>query len=279
MRKTFFFALCTLIAIGASAAQFHDFYVIPVAAHAPGANGTSWRTDVSIQNIQSTPVTVEFAIVESGEGILDNTFAVAVDASGASTVTVPAGGSMTLIDLLKNHRGRAETTGALLVGGDKAFAVTSRTYNATANGTLGQTVSAAGDIASDGSDAASTLFIPGLAQNASFRTNLGLVMSAAAMPLTVTVTINGASGSTLGTRTFNVAAGLTTHVQFPATSVAAAPFDTAGAVVRIIDGSGTVVSYASVVDNASGDASFISGGTANAGDVSPLLSVLKRTGQ
>jgi len=43
--------------------------------------------------------------------------------------------------------------------------------------------------------------------------------------------------------------------------------------------SGTVVSYASVVDNATGDASFISGGTANAGDVSPLLAVLKRTGQ
>jgi hypothetical protein len=279
MRKTFFLALCTFIAIGAPAAQFHDFYVIPVAAHSAGANGTSWRTDVSIQNIQSTPVTVEFAIVESGEGLLDNTFPVAVDASGASTVTVPAGGSVTITDVLKNHRGRAETTGALLAGGDKAFAVTSRTYNATANGTLGQTVSAAGDVASDGSTAASTLFIPGLVQNASFRTNLGLVMSAAAVPLTVTVTINGASGSALGTRTFSVAAGVTTHVQFPATSVAAAPFDTAGAIVRIAGGTGTVVSYASVVDNGTGDASFISGGAANAGDVSPLLAALKRTGQ
>src|SRR5712691_8812527 len=119
MRNVRFISLCLFVALGASAAQFRDFYVIPAAAHASGANGTSWRTDVSIQNIQSTPVTIEVSVVESGEALLDNVFPVSLN--GASTVIVPANGNMTLTDILKNHRGRAETTGALLVGGDKAF--------------------------------------------------------------------------------------------------------------------------------------------------------------
>ena len=62
MRKTsLFLTLCLSVAAVASAAQVTDFYVIPVAAHAPGANGTSWRTDVSIENIQTVPVTVDIA--------------------------------------------------------------------------------------------------------------------------------------------------------------------------------------------------------------------------
>jgi hypothetical protein len=271
MRKIFFVPLSMLVALAASAAQLRDFYVIPVAAHASGANGTSWRTDVSIQNIQAVPVTIEISVVESGEGLLDNVFPVSLN--GASSVTVPAGGSLTLGDVLKNHRGRAETSGALLVGGDKVFALTSRTYNVTTNGTMGQTVSPSGDVGADGNSSVSTLYIPGLASNSSFRTNLGLLMSAAT-PLTVTVTINGADGRALGTRTFNVGAGITTQVQFAATTVAAAPFDAAGAIVRITSGSGTVVAYASEVDNVTGDASFISGGGAAAGSVPPLSALL-----
>ena len=269
-----FVLICAFIALGASAAQFASFYVIPVAAHVTGANGTSWRTDVSIQNIQSTPVTVEFAIVESGEGLLDNVFPVSVAANGAPTVTVPAGGSITIKDILQNHRDRPATSGALLVGGDNAFAITSRTYDATPDGTFGQTVAAATDIASDG--AASTLFIPGLVQNSAFRTNLGLFMSATSEPMTVTVTLNGANGAALGTRTFHVAAGVTTHVQFGLPSVAAAAFDSGGAVVSITAGSGTVIAYASIVDNRTGDASFISGGSAGAGSIQPLSRFLAR---
>ena len=274
--RSAFIVFCALVAVTASAAQFQSFYVIPVAAHVTGANGTSWRTDVSIQNIQNAPITVDFAVVESGEGLLDNVFPVAVATGGGSTITVPAGGSVTLKDILLNHRGRAETSGALLVGADRAFAITSRTYNATSEGTFGQSVSGAADIASDGSESASTLYIPGLAQNSAFRTNLGLFMSATSQPLTVTVTVNGADGSALGTRTFNVAAGVTTHVQFGLPTVAAAPFDSGSAVVRITGGTGTVVAYASIVDNDTGDGSFVSGGTAAAGAVQPLSRLFAR---
>lgn len=272
MRNRLFALACTLIAVSASAAELRDFYVIPVAAHAAGANGTTWRTDLSIQNVQAAPVTIEIAVVESGEGLLDNVFPVSLN--GAPIVTVPGNGSVTLADVLKNHRGRLETTGALLVGGDRMFALTSRTYDVTPHGTVGQTVSGSSDVASGGAGDGA-LYIPGIVSNAAQRTNLGLVVSAST-PLLVSVAIQGTDGRSLGERTFNVAAGSTTHVQFGATTVAAAPFDVAGAVVRIRSGSGTVIAYASVVDNLTGDASYISGGTAAAGTVSPLAALLAR---
>ena len=264
MRKMIL-VLSLTVACAASAAQISDFYVLPVVAHTSGANGTSWRTDVSIQNIQSTPLTVEMSLVGTGEGLLDNIFAL-------PDVTVPAGGSVIVADVLQNQ---TQTSGALLVGGNQAFALTSRTYDKTPVGTMGQTVPPATDVASDGTSATSTLYVPGLIANANFRTNLGLVMSATS-PMTVEVSIRGANGQTLGARTFNVAAGMTTHVQFGTPSVAAAPFDAAGAVVRISSGTGTVIAYASIVDNATGDASFVSGGTAVAGAVSPLSALLPR---
>lgn len=278
MRNTLLITLSLLISAAASAAQFRDFYVIPVAAHAAGANGTSWRTDVSLFNIQPDPVTVTFAVVESGEGLLDNVFPVAVGTAGASSVTVPAGGSMILADVLKDHRGRAETSGALLIEGDKPFAVTSRTYNVTANGTVGQTVAPATDIAAETSDDTSTLFIPGLVSNGSFRTNLGLLMTAST-PMTVTVLVDGADGGSLGTRTFNVAPGMSTQVQFPVTSFAPAPFNAAGAIVRITGGAGSLVAYASLVDNRTGDASFIPGGMMASGGGASLRAVLERAGE
>lgn len=264
--------ISSLITFSAFAGELRDFYVIPVAAHATGGNGTSWRTDLSIQNVRLAPVTIEIAVVESGEGQPDNIFPVSLN--GALSVTVPGSGSLTLTDVLKNHRSRVETTGALLVGGDGVFAITSRTYNLTANGTVGQTVSGSADVASSGSDEDS-LYIPGITSSATARTNLGLMMSAAT-PLDIAVSINGPDGHFLGERMFHVATGTTTHVQFNATTVASALFEAAGAVVRIVSGNGTVIAYASLVDNATGDASFISGGTAAVGTVPPLAALLVR---
>jgi hypothetical protein len=266
MRSILLALACASLALGASAAEFSDFYVIPVAAHLPGANGTTWRTDVAIQNFQSTPVTVDFALVRSGEGLADNVVPL------GSSVTIPPGGNMTIPDVLASQQ---NASGALLVGGDHAFAITSRTFNSTANGTFGQTVPAAQEIATSGDDDASTLYVPGVVQNAKFRTNIGLVISATS-PMTVTVSLNDANGQPAGTRTFNVASGVTTHVQFPVTSIAGSNLDSAGAVIHITAGSGTVIAYASVVDNTTGDASFISGGTAAAGAITPLSLLFNR---
>jgi hypothetical protein len=266
---TIFFAL--LIAGSAlCAAPLSDFYILPVAAHTTGVGGTAWRTDVTIQNVQQTPLTVSVAVVESGEGLLDNI--VPVSLNGSATATVPAGGSATLSDILQNHRGRAETSGALLVGGDQPFVLVSRTYEAAHGaGTVGETVLPAGEAAPGG-----TLYVPALVSNATSRSNIGLFAAAGAEPLVVEVSLRDEGGRVLGTRSFTIAPGAATHVQFSARSVAAAPFDGGAATVRIASGDGSIIAYGSVVDNASEDASFIPGGFTSAGTAPSLEALLPR---
>src|SRR5687767_10208070 len=133
MRRTFFLLLVLCFTPSmAYASHFGDFHVIPVAGRGPGVSGSMWQTDVIIHNFQTAPLTVEIGLVESGLGQPDNFFPVMID--GAATVTVPAGATRALTDLLRNHRGRATALGALLIGGDRPFAVTSRIYNVEASG-------------------------------------------------------------------------------------------------------------------------------------------------
>jgi hypothetical protein len=195
-----------------------------------------------------------------------------VSLNGSATATVPAGGSTTLSDILRNHRGRAETSGALLVEGDQPFVVISRTYEAgRATGTVGETVLPVSDSVGGG-----TLYLPGLVSNGAARSNIGLVAVAGAQPLVIEVALRGGNGGPLGARSFTIAPGVTTHLQFSATSVAAAPFDSGAATVRIVSGDGSIIAYGSVVDNASADASFVPGGFTSAGTAPSLKALLMR---
>lgn len=250
-----------LVCSAAYANHYSDFYVIPVAAHTNGVNGTRWMTDIAIQNFQSTPLAVELALIESGEGSTDNVFPI------GDSVTVPANGSVMLSDVLNGHRGLAGVAGAILIGSDRPFAVTSRTFSMTPDGnTIGQTVPPVRDFIDNtfgSTDLANAVaYVPGIVDNAKFRSNLGAVLGNGSLSsdLVVTVTLRGANGAVAGTRTITVAPGNFTHLQFNARSVlGSAPMDIGSAEFRITSGSGAVVPYASVIDNATADAVFISG--------------------
>ena len=252
-------------AASAHANHYSDFYVLPAAAHTNGVNGTRWMSDVAIQNFQSTPLTVQLAVIESGEGTSDNVFPIAT--GPAASVTVPANGSVLLRDVLNGHRGLAAVTGAILIGADRPFAVTSRTYSMTPDGnTIGQTVPPARDFVDntvgDTDLATAVAYIPGLIDNASFRTNLGAVIGngSSMADLVVNVTVRAADGTTAGTRTITVAPGNFTHLQFNVRSmIGARAMDIGSAEFRITAGNGAVVPYASVIDNATADAVFVAG--------------------
>jgi hypothetical protein len=248
MRRMIFIA-CLLIALPLLG---NDFHVIPVAGHAPGFNGSMWETDVVIHNFQTTPLVVEIALVDSGLGLTDNV-------STVTTVTIPAGGTRVLSDLLENHRNRASSMGALLIGSDRPFAVTSRIFNVDARGvSAGQTVSGAHGFLTGTSQRA---FIPGLTANANFRSNIGVVAAAGAgAPLVVEVALLGTTGTTLGTTTLTIPASTVSHVQFSSTAITTTPFDAATARIRILSGGGDVTAYASVIDNRTHHATFMSGG-------------------
>jgi hypothetical protein len=242
-----------------------DFYVIPVASHTAGANGSVWMSDVAIQNFQADPLTVQLVVIESGEGNSDNVFPLTTDSVNGS-VTVPAGGSVMLKDVLNGYRGRSSAIGSILAGSDRPFAVTSRSYVTLADGSMvGQTVTPASGFIENTigrTDPTSRAFLPGLVSNATSRTNVGFVAgnsSADGQTMTVTVTLRNAAGAVIGTRLFAIAQGNFEHVQFACRTVSTQQFDVGSAEFAITRGNGSVVPYASVVDNRTSDASFILG--------------------
>lgn len=261
-------AVMMLFGVAAQADHYSDFYVLPAVAHTPGVNGTMWMSDIAIHNFQTTPLAVELVVIESGEGNFDNVFPV-LSGGGTTAVTVPGGGSALLKDVLKDHRGRQSVIGAILIGGDQPFAVTSRTYSMTPAGdTVGQTVPAVRDFLDNtfgrADVAGAVAYVPGIIESPRFRSNLGAVIgngSATGETLTVTVTLRDKDGATVGTRQVNVASGSFTHLQFPARSVIGGSriMDIGAAEFRIARGNGAVVPYASVIDNVTADAVFVQG--------------------
>lgn len=266
IRTILFAAAALMLAATTYASHYADLYVIPVAGHVQGVNGSVFMTDVAIQNLDDAPLTVQLIFVESGEGQIDNVFPVITETINGS-VTVPARGSVRLQDVLGGYRGMSSAIGALLVGADRPFAVTSRAYTMEADGgTIGQTVPASANFlnVTEGSTDLSTAvaYVPGLIQNDRYRSNLGLVVANATGfngPLNVLVTLRNAAGQTFGTRNVTVQAGAVTHLQFSARSVGAQNFDAGSAEFRITQGSGSVVAYGSVIDNRTNDAVFIEG--------------------
>lgn len=235
------------------AGEYSDLYVIPVAGHLTGANGSNWMSDVSIQNFQSTPLTVQLVVIESGEGLMDNV--APLETSIGSSVTIPPNGTRILRDVLNGHRGMSQTIGAIMLGADRPFAVSSRSYTATASGaTQGESVTALRDfldksLAGSNLDNASA-YVAGLTSNGHYRTNLGFVAGTTG-GLVLEVTLRDAGGTLLGTRSFMVPGGGFEHVQFSAASLTNQSFDEASATFRIVSGDGTLAPYGSVVDNLS----------------------------
>lgn len=254
-------AIALLLPTAAVADHYSDFYVIPVAAHTPGLNGSMWMSDVAIQNFQQTPLTVEMFLIESGLGMSDNVFP--LEGANAS-VTVPAGGNVILKDVLAGYQGRETAIGAILIGADRPFGVTSRAYSMSPSGdTVGQTVLPARDFATnvigDTNNSMAVAYVPGLVWNDRFRTNVGFVAGTANNAMTLEIRLKGEDGSTLGTTTYFIPAGFFTHAQFPVTELADAQFNAGGLEFRITGGDGAVIPYTSVIDNATADAVFISG--------------------
>lgn len=261
MRKTALLLLTLLTATSAFADHYADTYVIPVVGHTDGANGTQWMSDLVIRNFSATPMEVDLVLIESGSDLTDNIVPLVTDDIDGS-VTVPANHTVMLRDILDGYD-MENITGALIVGSDRPFAITSRAYSNRSP--LGQTVPAARDFFDNSIgtiDNNMAVYIPGIMSNAATRTNLGFVAGSAgslSTPMIVEVTVRNATGGVVGTRTFFIPQGNFAHYQFNIRSFAAANIDVGTAEFRITQGEGTVVPYASLVDNTTGEAAYIMG--------------------
>lgn len=218
--------------------------VIPVVGRAPGANGTLWRSDVTMFNPGGTWIsgTVRFLPANSDGR----------NAPGRSISLAP-GRTVVMSDIL-SWLGISAGSGAFELAwtGGNAPVVTSRTYTtATAGGTYGQSIDPVNGYGRDS-------YVTGLRSDAAFRTNAGLVNGGDA-PAAVTLQLLSSSGAVLATSSTTLAPRSQTQSSlgslFPGLDVSSL-----GAVTLFArsDG-GTLFAYGSIIDNVSGDPVFFAG--------------------
>ncbi len=213
---------------------------IPVAGRIPGANGTFFATDVRLLNRGARDVTATLIFTPSGaDGRTD--FA-------AVNVGVAPGQIVALNDVVGTWFGETGI-GQLEIDGD--VLATSRTYTrAAGGGTYGETIPPAGTRTRR---LWSPLNVIRIRSNSDYRTNIGFAETGGGNG-TIAVTYFR-SRKVVGESSFPISPF--SHIQVPV------PFDSAIALVRVTEGDAEVAAYASIVDNRSGDATYVQGESAD----------------
>jgi len=220
---------------------------VPAAARATGAANTYWVTDLAIANLTASPATCNIAYLVKNR---------ANPAPENRSFVLGPGEQLLLADVFGTAFGLEAANGALrIVVSNQDVKVTSRTYNAAgAEGTYGQFIPALemADAVQPGLAGA----LPQLEQDASFRTNIGL-LNVTSLDVTVDVDLYRGSGELLGTHTVDLGPYEMVQVDRIFTTVTGDPVEGGYAVVRVRTADGKVLAYASVVDNGSGDPIYV----------------------
>ncbi len=225
--------------------------VVPAAARAPGAAGTSWVTDLVIHNPGRTAATANLYFMAGGT---DNTTAT------GRQVEVPAGASVRLGDVVGSVFGLADSGGAVLVGSDVELLVSSRTSNDAATGTFGQYIPAVpADDASGGGDTVRLIQLAhSTSDDAGSRTSIGCVNTTGS-EITLVVELLSGDGGRLGDLAMTLPPFAFHQSNDVFRAVSSADLADAFAIVRPQTADARFLCYASVVDNRSGDPVYIPG--------------------
>jgi CubicO group peptidase (beta-lactamase class C family) len=214
---------------------------IAAAAHSGGAHGSVWRTDVCLLNRSSGTATAELRFRRS-------------DGDAAALVVEVADGEQVVVRDVVSEMGMSGS-GSIEVFSDRPLFASSRTYNASVDGSFGlfldgvpvHAAARAGDI----------VWLPQLQQNAAFRTNIGL-LNTGDIEARVRVFLYDASGNELISRWRTLEPSAWMQLQEPFARLAErSDIESGTAVVEIASGHG-VIAYASVIDNATNDGTAIS---------------------
>ncbi len=228
---------------GGAADQFFH-----VAAHNPGVNDTMWLTDAQVFNPDAVnSIDVSLSFLEAGEDEVKDDDEV--------TITVGPRQAVVLEDLVSSVLGRAEA-GSIRLVSDSLFFASSRTYNIGdgESGTYGQYIAAAS------SEEAVAQGILLLANNDpaidGFRTNVGFV-NPGSSEVSIEVSVYDTDmGMLIGSTTLDLAP-LGFQQLNNIFGIVGTPIEVrANATIQYL-ASAPVLAYASVVDNTSGDAIFV----------------------
>lgn len=221
-------------------------YLIPAVAHSPGAEGSLWRSDLTVVNQAPAEAKLTFALVPpSGP-------------ARAAEATVVARGTREWIDVATSLFAldpEATISGALHVTSDRPLTVTSRTYDQGGKGTFGGGLSAV--TPSSALSAGVTGVLPQLKKSSQYRTNAGFA-NLMSESITVELRLFDESGQALGKE---VSVNLPPRGFIQVTDIfsAAGAGDSrlAYATVEVKTPGGKAGIYASVIDNDSNDPTIV----------------------
>lgn len=239
--------------------------IIPSVGHLDGFN-SKWQSDVRVTNTGLTKAKYQLTFTpdDPSRGIKQ------------TNIDISAGDTTALDDIVKNWYGLGtlgeSANGVLEVrpldGSGKGLdpvdnvsvstttVASSRTYNVTSNGTLGQYIPAIpfGNFIAKG---AAALSLQQIAQNAQYRTNVGVV-EAAGQAATVLLSVFHADGSKIFEKSLDIKANQQMQLNgFLANN--GIELNDGRIEVKVTSGDGKVMSYASVVDNATQDPLLVNG--------------------
>jgi hypothetical protein len=225
-------------------------YQVLGVAHAPGAEGTAWRTNLAVvnRNQDQAELTLRFYPYEEAGSVSER------------EQTIAAGATVEWQDLLVSLFDLDDATaakGTVHIEADQPLAVTARTYNQTAVGTFGQYLPAL--TVSQALIGGQTGVIPQLKYTTGFRTNVGL-LNLGSSDCEVDIRLIGVDGQQVGEQVrVTVSPGRYWQGDniFGSAWTGAGGRNIAYAEIEVVTAGGQVWAYGSVVDNATGDPTTI----------------------
>jgi hypothetical protein len=221
-------------------------FVIPAAGTGPGAGGSQWQSELTLHNAGREAADVTLV------------FHQAAAAPKSFTLTLQPRTTVSIADVVKSRFGVDAGTGAIVVDtsdvASRKIAITSRTFNRTVSGDLGQDIRALR--VSEALGAGDTGVVPGPSDAVASRFNFGLFALDATV---IEWRLLRADGEEAAETSVSYAAG--THMQYNggvSTLLAATPEGNDTVHARII--SGAAFLYGSTVDETSGDPTFVPAG-------------------
>jgi len=233
----------------ASAAPADEPLIIVTAAHNRGLLESLWRSDLELFN--PGPEAATFAVELLTPSSAPRT--------AAAPVTIAASASFLVPDVVGTLFG-LDGGGALRITPGAGHAVAfSTTYNAGSVGRLGQGVPAAlqSDAAVFGQEVRLLQLAGSPDRSTGYRTNVGF-LNVSGLPITVEVELFRSPSIWVGTLTATLAP-LEWRQITDVFRLVSAEVDDGFAVVRTTTPGGRFISYASVIDNASGDPILVQG--------------------
>jgi PKD repeat protein len=221
-------------------------YLVPSVAHAIGSGGTRWRTDIAIVNRSGLPAGMKVSFYPYSGGSPVSHF-----------TTLQSGATVEWRDVLVERfslGSSASNKGTVHVDSNVPLFITARTYNQTANGTYGQYYPAM----TPGQGLASGLVgvLPQLKRTDDYRTNVG-ILNLGDLTCTAKILLHNAQGNVVGTVTLTADPGRYIQSDDPFRIGGAGMQEIAYATVEVQTTGGQIWAYASVIDNATGDATTI----------------------